>query len=182
MESYEKHKAIAIPVSFNNPNCPRFLTVKDRRYDEWIFVTGGCKSQELPLHCALRELEEETRGTVRISAGLYSYFNFRLYTHPFVSVYHVYVIEYNISRYQQQLLECQFSRARNIMHRAKMQGKRVKRVYDENDDMRFDTITEMESHDKIWPLIQTNVLENPAFRASVLARANRRPFSVRRRW
>ena len=55
----KKYKSIAIPVSFSGDK-PRFLTVRDRRFKEWIFVTGGCRKREIPnpLRCALRELEE----------------------------------------------------------------------------------------------------------------------------
>lgn len=42
----EKHKAIAIPVSFFDGK-PRFLTVKDRRFKEWIFVSGGCRKRRI---------------------------------------------------------------------------------------------------------------------------------------
>ena len=56
----KKYKAIAIPVTFEDDR-PRFLTVRDRRFKDWIFVTGGCRRREIynPLRCALRELEEE---------------------------------------------------------------------------------------------------------------------------
>ena len=36
----KKYKAIAIPVSFVDEK-PKFLTVRDRRFKDWIFVTGG---------------------------------------------------------------------------------------------------------------------------------------------
>ena len=60
MDIEEKHKAIAIPVSMID-SVPMFLTVRDRRFREWLFVTGGCRKKEVvcPLKCALRELEEE---------------------------------------------------------------------------------------------------------------------------
>ena len=63
----KKYKAIAIPVSFVDGK-PRFLTVRDWRFKEWIFVTGGCRRREIynPIRCALRELEEETRGVISL--------------------------------------------------------------------------------------------------------------------
>jgi len=66
----EKHKAIAIPVSFINDR-PYFLLVHDRRYKEWTFVTGGCRKREVynPIRCAVRELEEETRGILNLKKG-----------------------------------------------------------------------------------------------------------------
>ena len=73
----KKYKSIAIPVSFSGDK-PRFLTVRDRRFKEWIFVTGGCRKREIPnpIRCALRELEEETRGVVSLKHGEYTEYNF----------------------------------------------------------------------------------------------------------
>ena len=42
----KKYKAIAIPVSFADEK-PKFLTVRDRRFKDWIFVTGGCRRREI---------------------------------------------------------------------------------------------------------------------------------------
>ena len=69
----KKYKAIAIPVTFTDDK-PRFLTVRDRRFKDWIFVTGGCRRKEIanPLRCALRELEEETRGVISLKKGEYT--------------------------------------------------------------------------------------------------------------
>ena len=68
----KKYKAIAVPVSFADGK-PRFLTVRDWRFKDWIFVTGGCRRREIfnPIRCALRELEEETRGVVSLKQGEY---------------------------------------------------------------------------------------------------------------
>ena len=69
----KKYKAIAVPVTFTDGK-PRFLTVRDWRFKDWIFVTGGCRRREIynPLRCALRELEEETRGVVSLKNGEYT--------------------------------------------------------------------------------------------------------------
>ena len=99
----ERHKAIAIPMSTVNDQ-RYFLIVHDRRYREWTFVTGGCRRREVynPLRCAVRELEEETRGTINLKRGSYAYFKFSTDTpepkdiEDGVSVinhYHVYVFD-----------------------------------------------------------------------------------------
>ena len=56
-----KDKAIAIPVIRTPGQESQFLVVRDRRFKDWIFVTGGCRRREIPnpLRTALRELEEE---------------------------------------------------------------------------------------------------------------------------
>jgi 8-oxo-dGTP pyrophosphatase MutT (NUDIX family) len=51
--------------------------VRDKRFKEWIFVTGGCRRREIftPIRTALRELEEETRGVVSLKNGEYTSFH-----------------------------------------------------------------------------------------------------------
>jgi 8-oxo-dGTP pyrophosphatase MutT (NUDIX family) len=116
--SYRKeirHKAIIVPV-VRSPEL-KFLTVRDSRHQEWIFVTGGCKKSEVeyPLKCGLRELEEETRGVVNIKSGEFVEFQFESnYRSPeetrkdrsegiiVTLVYHVYIINLNITQEEQQ--------------------------------------------------------------------------------
>jgi hypothetical protein len=73
MKKEERHKAIVVLVSFVDDK-PRFLTMRDRRFKEWIFVTGGCRKREItnPLRSALRELEEETRGVSKPQEGCHT--------------------------------------------------------------------------------------------------------------
>ena len=87
----KKYKAIAVPVTFTGDK-PKFLTVRDRRFKDWIFVTGGCRRREIvnPIRCALRELEEETRGVISLKKGQYSDFKFVVKESPGVD------LEYNV--------------------------------------------------------------------------------------
>ena len=99
----KKHKAIAIPVIYNG-DVPRFLTVRDKRFKEWIFVTGGCRRREInnPLRTALRELEEETRGVVSLKRGEYTSFSFTVKESPTIDLeYTVFVFFVNYSRHDQ---------------------------------------------------------------------------------
>ncbi len=173
MRKHEKHKAIAIPVSFLDGKSSKFLTVRDRRYREWTFVTGGCRKGEImnPLRCALRELEEETRGTVNMKRGRYSYFNF-VYTpeqlegqkNPEGITYHVYILEFNIPGIEQNKLIDKFNVARGKLEKLKQLNIPIKLVYDENDVMNFETLSEFNSKgDNVWELIRKNILENKNF-------------------
>lgn len=161
----EKHKAIAIPVSFIGTT-PYLLIVRDRRYKEWTFVTGGCNRREVdtPLKCALRELEEETRGTIVIRSGRYSYFMFEVpqvnRDEEFTAVYHVYILDYSITRETQDELVIEFD-----VEKQKMDAnlRAFRRQYDENDSMEFDTIEGIKKRGNVWPMIRTNILENPEF-------------------
>jgi ADP-ribose pyrophosphatase YjhB (NUDIX family) len=176
MRKEDKHKAIAIPVTAAvDGKPPRFLTVRDRRYQEWTFVTGGCRKREItnPLRCAVRELEEETRGTVNLRSGVYSYFNFN---HSTDITYHVYILEFDISKYEQMKLINKFNYAKGKCDKMKQSGAPVKIVYDENDMMTFESLSEFSNRENVWPLIRKNVLENPEFYVC-LNSANRKLFN-----
>jgi hypothetical protein len=171
-----RHKAIIIPRSGD-----KFLTVRDSRHQEWIFVTGGCKRSEMndPLRCGLRELEEETRGVFSIQQGGYTTFEFESsYRSPeelkndrseglVVSlVYHVYIIDVELTRERQIDIIKIFHVNKDKMDSNKRDGIRIKRAYDENDDISFDTLDEF-NRKKRWRLIISNVIENPKFKIAL---------------
>ena len=181
-----RHKAIMIPRSGD-----RFLTVRDSRHQEWIFVTGGCKKSEMndPLRCGLRELEEETRGVFSIREGKYTTFEFESsYRSPeelrndraeglVVSlVYHVYIIDVDLTREKQTGIVDAFYTNKDRMDSNKLAGVRIKRAYDENDCISFDTLDEFNKK-KRWKLIVNNVIENPKF-YTALESTEKIPFNV----
>ena len=187
----ERHKAIAIPVSFADGK-PRFLTVRDRRFKEWIFVTGGCHRREVanPLRCALRELEEETRGVISIRDGIYSNYVYTCKNHSqddldkdtrngveVTLVYNIYIIDFNVSRSKQLEYIHRFEDAKSITEDRKRRRLSIKRTYDENDDMCFDTLEEF-SRKRRWDFITRSVLDNPEF-PRALSTLNRKRFSIR---
>ena len=191
MRKEERHKAISIPVSFVDGK-PRFLTVRDRRFKEWIFVTGGCRKREVynPLRCALRELEEETRGLVNLKSGSYSYFKFysknrtpeeldndRSLGIDVTLVYHVYIFEYNISRLKQLHLLRMFEAEKARTESRKKNKLPIKRTYDENDYMSFDTLEEFNRRRR-WDFIVSNIIENPEFMGAVTS-SNRQTFYIK---
>jgi len=128
----KKYKAIAIPVSFADDK-PKFLTVRDRRFKDWIFVTGGCRRREIfnPLRCALRELEEETRGTVALKSGEYTTYKFTVKESPTVDLeYNVFVFFVDYKRSEQQAL--------------------VKKFYEEKQKNKFEEDTETTNKENFW--------------------------------
>ena len=186
----ERHKGIAIPVSFVDDK-PRFLTMRDRRFKEWLFVTGGCRKREVfnPLRCALRELEEETRGVISLKKGRFSYFKFTTKDRSkeekendlrdgieITLVYHVYIIEYNISRFVQANLINRFNYQKARTEMRKKNKLPIRRTYDENDFMCFDILEEFKKR-KLWELIDKNVIKNPAFYVA-LTSSNREIFNI----
>lgn len=175
----KKYKAIAIPVTFVDER-PRFLTVRDKRFKDWIFVTGGCRRREIynPIRCALRELEEETRGTVNLKQGEYTDFSFTVKESPLVDlVYHVFVFFVDYTRTDQHHLIKKFNEEKNITITKKLNRLPIKKTYDENDFMCFDTLEEFGTR-KRWDLITDNILKNPVFYACVSS-LNRKSFSIK---
>jgi 8-oxo-dGTP pyrophosphatase MutT (NUDIX family) len=173
-----RHKAIVIPIiKSETGGSTKFLTVRDTRNQEWIFVTGGCKKSEVdnPLKCGLRELEEETRGVINIRTGEFSEFEFESsYRSPeetkkdrfegiiVTLVYHVYLININITSEQQVRIVQDFHANRARMEINKKEGVRIKKAYDENDDISFDTLEDFNKKNR-WKLIINNIIENSKF-------------------
>jgi hypothetical protein len=175
----KKYKAIAIPVTFEGDR-PRFLTVRDRRFKDWIFVTGGCRRREIynPLRCALRELEEETRGVVSLKRGEYTEFNFIHKESPTVElVYNVYVFFVDYKRTDQFNMIKKFNDEKMKTNLKKINKEPIKKTYDENDFMSFDTLEEFNGR-KRWDLIIRNVIQNQQFYSCVTS-LNRKTFSIK---
>lgn len=175
----KKYKAIAIPVTFTGDK-PKFLTVRDRRFKDWIFVTGGCRRREIvnPIRCALRELEEETRGVISLKKGQYSDFKFIVKESPGVDLeYNVFIFFVDYTPQQQSDLIKKFNDEKQKTNLKKIQKQPYKRTYDENDFMNFETLTEFNTK-KQWDRIVKNVLNNPEFYACITS-LNRKTFSIK---
>ena len=175
----KKYKAIAIPVSFVDDK-PRFLTVRDWRFKDWIFVTGGCRRREIlnPLRCALRELEVETRGVVSLKNGEYTEFKFTVKESPTVDLeYNVYIFFVDYNRAEQHSQVKKFYEEKQKTSLKKLMNQPIKKTHDENDYMSYDTLEEFNSR-KRWKLIVDNVLKNPQFYACITS-LNRKTFSIK---
>ena len=60
-----RRKIVIIPY-IKTKHDIHFLIVKDKENNEWTFVTGGAKPNESFEQCAIRELHEETKGSLDI--------------------------------------------------------------------------------------------------------------------
>ena len=175
----KKHKAIAIPVSFNGDK-PKFLTVRDKRFKDWIFVTGGCRRREItnPIRCALRELEEETRGVVNLKSGEYTHYVFTVKESPTVDlVYNVFIFFIDYTKNDQQNIVKRFYEEKHKTNLKKLNKQPIKKTHDENDYLCFETLEEFNTR-KRWDLIVNNVLKNPEF-YSCMTSLNRKTFSIK---
>ncbi len=175
----ERHKAIAIPMYFIDGE-PHFLIVHDKRFKEWTFVTGGCRKREVfnPLRCALRELEEETRGVINITNGSYSYFKFSTKDpiDEVLNVYHVYIIDFPMSLNDQEKFINQFDIKKCLMDTNRI---RFRKQYDENDFIEFDTVNGIQHRKNIWLMIKDFVLNNIEFH-NALYDKNKIPFNLKK--
>ena len=175
----KKYKAIAVPVSFIDDK-PRFLTVRDYRFKDWIFVTGGCRRREIfnPLRCAIRELEEETRGVVSLKSGEYTEFKFTVKESPTVDLeYNVFIFFVDYTRSEQQAQVRKFYEEKQKTNLKKIMNQPFRKTHDENDYMSYDTLEEFNSR-KRWKLIIDNVIKNPKFYACITS-LNRKTFSIK---
>ena len=175
----KKYKAIAVPVTFTGSK-PKFLTVRDRRFKDWIFVTGGCRRKEIPnpIRCALRELDEETRGVVNLKKGEYTDFKFVVKESPGVDLeYNVFIFFVNYTQQEQNDLVKKFNDEKQKTNLKKIQKLPIKRTHDENDFMNFETLSEFNTK-KQWDRIVKNVLNNPEFYTCVTS-VNRKTFSIK---
>ena len=191
MKKEDQHKVLAIPVTFTDGK-PKFLTVRDRRFKEWLFISGGCRKREIlnPIRCALRELEEETRGTVNIKSGVYTTFDFETDERSPEEliedmnggikvniIYHVFIFFVQINSIEQQELIRKFNREKYAVELRKKEKLAIKRTYDENDFMSFDTLETFNRKNR-WDLIVKNVINNPNF-YEALNSLNRKNFNIR---
>lgn len=155
------HKAMAIPV-IRTPDGLKFLIVLDKRFKEWTFVTGGCRQREVrnPLRCALRELEEETRGIVNLKRGTYSYFRFTNIFPYEESVYHVYIFYVHFTLDDMTAIKERFVYEKKLMDTNQVC---FRKQYDENDSLDFATIDELRGKNNLWPLVQEKIIQNQEF-------------------
>ena len=168
-----RHKAITVLVSFTGDE-PLFLMVRDKKHQDWTFVTGGCRRREIenPIVCALRELNEETKNVIQLRHGNYTNYTFTtsLDDQEGTFIYHVYIIEVDMTPLEQQI------------HISKYQEQQLqpthpnKKCFDETDGLLWITLGQMKNL-KVWKIIRVHVLDNPDFIA-LLTSSNQRKLNV----
>ena len=87
----------------------------------------------------------------------------------------VFFVDYK--KNEQQLLVKKFYEEKQKTNLKKIQKQPIKKTFDENDYMSFDTLEEFNTR-KRWKLIVDNVLKNPEFYACVTS-LNRKTFSIK---
>ena len=161
-----RNKILCIPYLITVTKRVRFLIVKDATFQEYTFISGGLKRNELPAHGAVRELREETKDAVTISLTKWNHKSFKLITdsreprereldrlrnEKVLTIYHVYVID--ITNYRS---------IPAIIGDFKASTKSGK-AYLECDAIAFDTLEQMKLR-KLWGFIRNTVLSNADFK------------------
>ena len=91
--------------------------------------------------------------------------------------YNVFIFFVDYTLGQQNTLVKKFYDEKQKMNLRKIQKQPIKKTYDENDYMSFDTLEEFNSR-KQWKLIIDNVVKNPQFYSCVTS-LNRKTFSIK---
>lgn len=140
-----------------------FLLVKDKKFDEWTFISGTCKkrSMEHPIACAIRELKEETKEIVDIDLFTWPHHHISLNTtyeepcSPCVAesstTYHIYFIDINAyAKTPDEIAQ--------LFQITKKRGKH----FNENNELGFFHLDEFESM-KLWKFITHVVMPDSGF-------------------
>ena len=177
MKSEQRHKCVVIPITKTN-NSTKFLTVRDKRHKEWTFITGGCRKKEItePIKCAMRELDEETRGTFKITEDIHKYFSFstkirapeelerdRKENLDVTCIYHVYIFVIECTEERRRSVIREFEVQKSVMELRKKHNQPIKKSNDENDYIGFDTFNEFKQK-RTWPFIMQTVVVHPEFK------------------
>ena len=115
---------------------------------------------------------------VSLKNGEYTEFKFTVKESPTVDLeYNVFIFFVNYTKSQQQALVRKFYEEKQKTHIKKINKQPIKKSFDENDYMSFDTLEEFNSR-KRWSRIVDNVLKNPEF-YSCVSSLNRKTFSIK---
>jgi len=132
-------KAIAIPVYYQDKGPPMFCVVRDRRFKDWTFITGGCRKREVPnpIRCALRELSEETRGIIKLFDGKYVTYSFNILVEGEYHTYNVFVFPVQMNREHLKRTVQDFDEHKRKTDDRRRAGLSIRLVQDENDFMEW---------------------------------------------
>ena len=104
-------------------------------------------------------MEEETRGVVNLKKGEYTEFKFVVKESPGVDLeYNVFIFFVNYTQQEQVDLVKKFNDEKQKTNLKKIQKLPIKRTFDENDFMNFETLSEFNTK-KQWDRIVKNVLQ-----------------------
>ena len=160
-----KHKVMVVPFITDSHGRIRFVVVKEGRFNEWSFVCGNCKKNEIsnPIKTALRELREETLDTLVLSFPLKYIFKYSPMvinekelngTGTDTILFHIFI--FNIQGIKPPGV------IKNYYTRLKHNYKRNDRNYMETIGIAFMTITDL-TQKKMWPFVIHKLINRQYF-------------------
>lgn len=144
-----QRKVLAIPYIVRRGKKTRFLVVQDAESQEWTFISGTCEPNERPRVCVVRELYEETKGLISLRGLPKRTRVFRIILNN--KRIDVFFIPLRITEEQMKTLPAEFLQIETHIHE-----------YEENSQIRFETLAMFQRRKNIWPLIW-DVMRSPAF-------------------
>lgn len=146
----KKEKVLVVPYIEEN-NSIKVMSVLNRRYNEWGFISGTIEYRETYMQAAQRELYEESKKAICIdirNKEHYSFYVFGEYIDSrkriFHTKYNVVLIKMNEHIHTIQKLEKNFQ---NI--------KIIGREYNENTKLELKSTKELMNEKNLWPLMKT---------------------------
>ncbi len=153
-----KHKVLIIPYILVK-NELKFLIVKDKKFNEWTFISGMVEKKESHFNAGRRELFEETKKLINIqpSESNCIYFETKLYENNIKYVYHVQLVDIKKFGYIDS------ERIIKSFRSTKLTEKK----YNENLDIDFKTFSEINKLSNVWAFIRTHILDNFFFEKTI---------------
>lgn len=146
-----QHKVLIVPYIIEN-NIPKFLIVKDAKFNEWTFISGCTKKNESYSKAASRELYEETKKIIDVNINETNsiYFETIMNQNNTKCIYHIYL--FNLANFD-------YNSSKNII--SKFYSTKLKnKIFNENTDISFKTYKEICNIKNIWMFIKTSILDN----------------------
>jgi hypothetical protein len=144
-----KHKILSIPYIVIN-DIPKFLIVKDYKFNEWTFISGCIEKKESNFQAASRELFEESKQIInlKITEKNCIYFETIFFEKNVKYVYHVHLIDlskFGINNPRKII---------NSFHSKKLLNKK----FNENTDIGFKSYDEICKIPNVWSFVRSNIL------------------------
>lgn len=163
-----RSKVLVVPYTRDKDGNVLFLMVKDRKFDEWTFISGTCKKRNMehPLLCASRELKEETKDVVDLDLNTWPHHHIsfdtmyqdashskKKHSANIYTTCHVYFLDIGT-----------YPRSPSFIVNEFMITNKLGKQYNENTDIGFFQHKDFNKSIRLWKFISQVVMKNVTFR------------------
>jgi 8-oxo-dGTP pyrophosphatase MutT (NUDIX family) len=153
-----KRKVLIAPYIVDENGIIKILTVLGKKHNEWSFVCGTVDKNEETILAASRELFEETKTILDCNIqnidNVKSFSTFNITENGRIQEYTIYIFRINISE----------SSLISSFDRMKLHGNE----YNENSQISFQTLKELNDDSRTWPFIKEKFVNNFYFQHLLL--------------